>query len=40
MLRWHLNGMGGLLLVGVLAVVALRVVSSHKMGEYFNCVSA
>ena len=31
--------MGGLLLVGVLAVVALHVVSSHNMGQYFNCVS-
>ena len=34
--RWC---MGGLLLVGALAVVALHVVSSHDMGEYFNCVS-
>ena len=30
--------MGGLLLVGVLVVVAWHVVSSHNMGRYFNGV--
>ena len=31
--------MGGIFLAGVLAVVALLVVSPHNMGQFFNCVS-